>query len=157
MIPVPELSPAAPAAVPTGPMLGTTSGGSTVPPSNARLRPRPAERFAGPEHRIALASVLAALRVEPHDGKDRHRQITVFSNGALRIVLFAFEAGGRLAAHRAPGFVVIMTTRGRVRVRTNHEVHELSAGEILVLDPDVEHDVEAQVEADVMLTVSLIP
>lgn len=154
MSPVPEPESAD---VPAGPVFGTTAGGSLVPPTTARLRPRPADRFAGPEHRIALASVLAALRVEPHDGKDRHRQITVFSNGALRIVLFAFEAGGRLAAHRAPGFVVIMTIRGMVHVQTTHEVHELSAGEILVLDPDVEHDVAAQVEADVMLTVSLVP
>ena len=126
-----------------------------MPTSKHRLRPPPAERFAGPEHRVELDSVLAALRSEPHDGKDSHRQITVFHKGSLRLVLFAFEAGGRLEAHRAPGFVVIHALRGAVRVRTPNETHELTAGRILVLDPEVVHDVEAHEAADLLLTVSL--
>ena len=96
-----------------------------------------------------------ALRSEPHDGKDGHRQITIFRKGSLRLVLFAFEAGGRLRAHRAPGFVVIHTLRGTVRVRTASEAHRLTAGRTLVLDPDVLHEVEAAEEADVLLTVSM--
>lgn len=121
-----------------------------------RLRPPPIDRFAGPEHGIDMAAALDALRSEPHDGKDRHRQITVFSKGHLRLVLFAFEAGGHLAAHRAPGFVVVHALRGTVRVRTPNEAYELAAGRILVLDPEVVHDVEAHEEADILLTVSLV-
>ena len=98
-----------------------------------------------------------ALRSESHDGKDGHRQITIFRKGSLRLVLFAFEAGGRLAAHRAPGFVVIHVLRGTVRVRTASEAHQLTASRMLVLDPDVLHDVEAVEEADVLLTVSMAP
>lgn len=119
------------------------------------LRPAPAERFAGTEHRIELASALAALRSEPHEGKDGHRQITIFRKGSLRLVLFAFEAGGRLNEHRAPGFVVIHSLRGTVNVRTPGEVHQLTAGRTLVLDPDVMHDVEAAEEADMLLTISM--
>lgn len=125
--------------------------------SKHRLRPSPAERFAGPEHRIDLASALDALRSEPHDGKDGHRQITVFRKGPLRLVLFAFEAGGSLVAHRAPGLVVIHALRGTVRVRTPNETHELTAGRILVLDPEVLHDVKAHEQADILLTVSVAP
>lgn len=120
-----------------------------------RLRPPPAKRFAGPEHRVELDAVLRALRGELHDGKDKHRQITVFHRGSLGLVLFAFETGGHLAAHRAPGFVVIQVLRGTVRVLTPTENYELSAGRILVLDPEVVHDVEAHEAADVLLTVSL--
>ena len=96
-----------------------------------------------------------ALRSEPHAGKDGHRQITIFRKGSLRLILFAFDAGGRLAAHHAPGFVVIHTLRGTVRVRTASDVHQLPAGRTLVLDPDVFHEVEAAEEADVLLTVSM--
>ena len=126
-----------------------------MPTPKRRLRTPPTKRFAGPEHRIDLESALAALRREPHDAKDKHRQITVFRRGSLRLVLFSFEAGGRLAAHHAPGFVVIHTLRGRIRVLTPKETHELSAGAMLVLDPAVVHDVEALEEADVLLTVSI--
>jgi len=128
-----------------------------VPTPEQRLRPAPAKRFAGPEHRVELESELTALRREPHDGKDKHRQITVFRRDSLRLVLFAFEPGGRLAAHRAPGFVVIHVLRGTVRVVTPRESHDLSAGRMLVLDPDVVHDMEAPEGADVLLTVSLAP
>ena len=126
-----------------------------MPTPKRRLRPSPADRFAGPEHRLELDTVLGALRLEAHDGKDRHRQITVFRRDSLRLVLFAFEAGGRLAAHRAPGFVVVHALRGTVRVLTPKETYELSAGHMLVLDPEVVHDVEAPESADVLLTVSL--
>ena len=128
-----------------------------MPKSTARLRPTPTERFAGTEHCIELASAVMALRSESHDGKDGHRQITIFRKGSLRLVLFAFEAGGRLAAHRAPGFVVIHVLRGTVRVRTASEAHQLTASRMLVLDPDVLHDMEAVEEADVLLTVSMAP
>ncbi|HEY6088439.1 MAG TPA: cupin domain-containing protein [Gemmatimonadaceae bacterium] len=122
-----------------------------------RLRPSPSERFAGPEHRIELASALDALRKEPHEGKDGHRQITVFRKGPLRLVLFAFEAGGTLPAHRAPGLVVIHVLRGTVSVRTPSETHDLTAGRILVLDPEVGHDVKAHEQADMLLTISVVP
>lgn len=126
-----------------------------MPEQTPNLRPAPAERFAGVEHLIELGSAVAALRSEPHKGKDGHRQITLFRKGSLRLVLFAFEAGARLAAHRAPGFVVIRALRGTVLVRTESETHELLEGRILVLDPDLTHDVEAVGEADMLLTISM--
>jgi quercetin dioxygenase-like cupin family protein len=120
-----------------------------------RLRPPPSERFAGSEHRIELPAALEALRREPHHATEKHRQITVFHKGPLRIVLFAFESGGGLPEHRAPGFVVIHTLRGRIHVKTINESHELPAGQILMLDPEVVHDVTAAESSDMLLTISL--
>ena len=120
-----------------------------------RLRPPPAERFAGDEHLIDLVSAVKALRNEPHDGKNHHRQITVFHSGSLRIVLFAFDAGGNLPAHHAPGIVVIHSIRGAVSVQTPTEIHKLTAGQILTLAPEIVHDVRADNEADILVTVSL--
>ena len=123
--------------------------------SKDRLRPPPSERFAGPEHRIDLQSTLEALRREPHDGSDKHRQITVFHKGPLRLVLFAFEPGGGLPSHRAPGSVVIHTLQGRIQVKTLNESYELATGQVLMLDPEVVHDVTAAEQSDMLLTISL--
>jgi len=120
-----------------------------------RLRPPPAERFAGPEHRIELAAALDSLRAEHHESTDRHRQITVFHKGPLRIVLFTFEAGAGLPSHRAPGFVVIHTLRGRITVKTMNASHDLAAGQLVMLDPEVVHDVTAAESSDMLLTISL--
>jgi quercetin dioxygenase-like cupin family protein len=122
---------------------------------NDRLRPPPSERFAGPEHRIDLGAALEALRGEDHGSTDRHRQITVFHKGPLRIVLFTFEAGAGLPAHRAPGFVVIHTLRGRITVKTMNETHALAAGQLVMLDPEVVHDVTAAEASDMLLTISI--
>lgn len=123
--------------------------------SKDRLRPPPAERLAGPEHRIDLASALDALRREPHERTGSHKQITVFHKGPLRIVLFAFDSGGGLPSHRAPGSVVIHTLRGRIRVKTFNESYELATGQLLLLDPEVIHDVTAQEQSDMLLTVAM--
>jgi quercetin dioxygenase-like cupin family protein len=120
-----------------------------------RLRQPPSERFAGPEHRIDLGAELDSLRAEHHESTDRHRQITVFHKGPLRIVLFAFEAGAGLPSHRAPGVVVIHTLRGRISVKTMNANHDLAAGQFVVLDPEVVHDVTAAEPSDMLLTISL--
>ena len=121
-----------------------------------RLRPPPSERFAGPEHRIGLTVALESLRVEHHDTTERHRQITVFHKGPLRMVLFAFDAGAGLPSHRAPGFVVIHTLRGRIAVKTLNDSHDLAAGQLVMLDPEVVHDVTAVESSDMLLTISLL-
>jgi quercetin dioxygenase-like cupin family protein len=120
-----------------------------------RLRPPPSERFAGPEHRIDLAATLDALRDEQHESTERHRQITVFHKGPLRMVLFTFEPGAGLPAHRAPGFVVIHTVRGRLTVKTMNESYELATGQLLMLDPEVVHDVTAAEPSEMLLTISM--
>lgn len=123
--------------------------------SKDRLRPPPSERFAGPEHRIDLGSAVQALRREAHEPTDKHRQITVFHKGRLRMVLFGFEPGGSLPAHRAPGIVVIHTLRGRIHVKTLNASYELGTGQILTLDPEVVHDVTAVEPSDMLLTISI--
>ena len=118
-----------------------------------RLRTRPAERMAGEERHLDLGAALAELRREAHPAVDGHRQITILHHGPVRLVLFAFDAGGRMPEHRAAGFVTIHVLRGALRVRTPRRSYDLAAGHVLALDPGVAHDVEAVSEADMLLGV----
>ena len=121
-----------------------------------RLRPPPSAREAGPELTLDFGATLRALRAEPHPATQGHRQISIAHRGPLRLVLFAFDAGGRLPEHRAPGLVTILALRGRVRVRTPGATHELDSGQAVLLDPDIPHEVEAPVESDMLLAVHLL-
>jgi quercetin dioxygenase-like cupin family protein len=121
-----------------------------------RLRPPPSAREAGPELSLDLGATLRALRAEPHPPTHGHHQISIAHRGPLRLVLFAFDAGGRLPEHRAPGLVTILALRGRLRIRTPRTVHELDAGQAVLLDPEVPHDVDAPVESDMLLAVHLL-
>jgi len=121
--------------------------------SEARRRPHPADRFAGAEHVLDLGTALEALRSERGPNASGHRQITLLHHGPVRMVLFAFAAGGRLPDHRAPGWITIHVLRGAIAVRTAEARHTLGAGQLLALDPGVSHDVEASEESDMLLGV----
>jgi quercetin dioxygenase-like cupin family protein len=118
-----------------------------------RRRPHPSDRFAGAEHALDLGKALRALRAEPQSAGPGHQQITLLHHGPLRLVLFAFQAGGRMPEHRAPGWITIHVLRGALTVRTPDAQHALGAGQILALAPDVPHDVDATVESDMLLGV----
>jgi quercetin dioxygenase-like cupin family protein len=124
-----------------------------MPAADDRLRKPPAERFAGEEHHIDLTAALASLRREPHAAVAGHRQITVSHHGPVRLVLFAFDAGGRLPEHSTLGFVTIHVLRGALRVTTPQRSYDLGAGSLLALDPGIPHDVEATTESDMLLGV----
>src|SRR5450756_2937960 len=62
----------------------------------ARLRRAPVERFAGTDSVHNLAEIAAQLRAEPHPATDGHRQMTIAHHGPVALVLFDFEADGRL-------------------------------------------------------------
>jgi quercetin dioxygenase-like cupin family protein len=124
---------------------------------DARLRRAPVERFAGPEHVYDLAELAERLRAEPHPATNGHRQITIAHHGSVALVLFDFEAGGRLLDHVADGLVTIHALAGRVQVRTAEGERELDAGTLLVLSPGVAHDLHASVPSQVLLTVHMEP
>ena len=119
-------------------------------PEEERLRTPPSERFQGPSHAFDLEAVVRDLRAEDHPARDGHRQITLFQRGHVTHVVFAFDEGGSLAEHKTRGLVTIHVHAGSLDVREGGREHRLSAGQLLVLDPGVPHDVTAR-EASVML------
>ena len=123
-----------------------------MPESRPRRRPHPSGRLAGAEHALDLSAALRALRSEAGSASGSgHRQITLLHHGPVRLVLFAFEKGGRMPEHRAPGWITIHVLRGSLRMRTPDAQHELGAGQLLALAPDMAHDVEAVEESDMLL------
>jgi quercetin dioxygenase-like cupin family protein len=124
---------------------------------NDRLRPHPAERFAAAQHQFDLDQVIATLRQELHAGQAGHRQQTLYKHGPTSISLFLFGRLTRLSPHRARGVVSIHVLKGHLRVVADGQSHDLRGGSLLVLAPEVEHDIVAHEESDVLLTVHLEP
>lgn len=121
-----------------------------------RLREAPDERFAGDEHIFDLAREAARLRGEQHPVKHGHRQIVLFREDPVSLVLFDFEAGGMLPGHVADGVVTIHTISGSVEVRAGDTTHVVPSGSVLVLRPGVSHDLAAAVASRVLVTVHLM-
>lgn len=120
-----------------------------------RLRAAPAERFAGLSHEVDLRAALESLRAEPHPAPHGRRQITVFHRSPVTTALFSFDAGGVLANHRTRGLVTIHVLEGQFLVNADGRAYDLRAGQMLVLNPDVPHDLRATVTSAMLLTVHL--
>jgi quercetin dioxygenase-like cupin family protein len=120
-----------------------------------RLRTHPSERFAGESHAFDVGEVLRDLRAEAHPAEHGHRQITIFQRVPVTQVIFAFEPSGELTDHTAHGLVTIHVLEGQLVVQADGRDHALHAGCILVLNPDVRHNVRALEASAMLLTVHL--
>ena len=130
-----------------------------LPTPGTRLREAPTARFSGPQHAFDLIQLSAHLLNEVHPGANGHRQMTIYRHDATTMVLFAFEAGGKMTDHKANGLVTIHALDGALTIEVQSEAgpqtHELRASQLLVLSPGVLHNVMAQEASRMLLTVHL--
>lgn len=83
---------------------------------------------------------------------DARATSSVFHEGeGYRLVGFAFRAGQGLPEHAAPLDAFFRVTEGSVRVTLGEAVHELEAGEGVLLPKDVPHTIEATADARAVL------
>jgi quercetin dioxygenase-like cupin family protein len=101
-----------------------------------------------------LAAIEAEMRTEPAYAREGHTARTLVREPDLRIVLVAMKAGGRIAEHRANDTASVQTVRGHVRLRLPDSIAELPAGQVLVLERGLRHDVEAVAESAFLLTLA---
>jgi quercetin dioxygenase-like cupin family protein len=120
-----------------------------------RLRPHPTERFSAPQQLIDLRAAAADLAREAASAPHRHRQKTLIRYGHTTVALFHFAQGATMPEHLAHGTVSIHVLEGRMTIRTTDQQQTLAAGHILVLAPDVKHDLHADEESHMLLTVHL--
>jgi quercetin dioxygenase-like cupin family protein len=124
-------------------------------PQEPRLRQHPNERFAVPQRLVDLESVISKLRSEPHAGERGHRQETLYRRGGYTIALFAFDRFTGLPEHKANGIVNMHVLRGFMKITAGDQVHELRAGQMLILAPGMMHAVAAEEEGEMLVTVYL--
>lgn len=72
----------------------------------------------------------------------------------LRVVLIELRAGAHMPEHRTVARVTIHALRGRVRLLLADRAVTLVAGQVLVLDGNVAHDVHADVDSALLLTIA---
>ena len=65
--------------------------------------------------------------------------------------------GKSLPPHRVPGEITIQCIEGRLEVSTPDGRHPLAAGQLLYLERDVEHGVQAIDDASALVTIALKP
>ena len=130
--------------------------------TDERPRTAPSERFAVEHLSFDLHAEAAGLEAEPTPKQHGHRQKTLFKSSGRTVALFVLDGGASLAEHATSGIVTVQALEGELDVTaggaaTGEVRYHLRPGMLLVMAPDVRHDVRAKSRAVFLLQVSLAP
>jgi quercetin dioxygenase-like cupin family protein len=111
--------------------------------------------LAEPLLQIDLERELQQLRREDSWQRETGRSSkTLAKYPDFRIVLILMKSGTRMRQHKAEGRISIQQLKGQVCIHLADRKVTVSAGNLLVLDCGVLHDVEALEESALLLTIS---
>ena len=109
--------------------------------------------LTAPILRFELRTELKGLREQKTYAQGKPSGKTLVKEPDLRIVLMALKAGGRMEDHRASGPISVQGIEGRFRLRLPSGDMELTAGELVSLEPGIPHEVFAVEDAAFLLTI----
>ena len=113
---------------------------------------RPPQQLEGPLLTFDLWAELERLRREPAYQHGDNSANTLVHEADCRVVLVALKDGARIREHAAAARITFQTVVGRVRLRVGHHDIQVPTGHLLVLAPNLAHDVEALEESAFLLT-----
>ena len=106
------------------------------------------------EHGITfdLEAIDREMRGEEAYLKNGHTAHTLVLEPDLRMVLIVLRDGARIAEHQARGSTTVHALSGRLRLHLADRTVELSPGQVLVMEKGLPHDVEAEGDSALLLT-----
>ena len=107
-----------------------------------------------PVARLDLPEEIHQMRASVPPGGRRHLSKSLVRAADVRLVLMVLEAGARIDEHRTEGRMTIQGVDGHVRVRSGESTFDLVPGQLLVLERDIPHALEAVEESSVLLTIA---
>lgn len=111
---------------------------------------------SGPVLDLDLVTIAKQLRHEATWSDGRNSR-TLLKHGDFRMVLMVLRTGARLHRHHARGTVLIQVLGGHIRARVLDEVIEAPAGHALSFDPNLEHEIEAVEQSEILITIAWPP
>jgi quercetin dioxygenase-like cupin family protein len=99
-----------------------------------------------------LVTAERELRQEENYARNGHAARTLIVQPDLRIVLVVMRAAGRIAKHRVDQTASIHALKGQLRLQLDDKAFDVPAGQLLVLEAGLPHDVEAIAESTFLLT-----
>jgi quercetin dioxygenase-like cupin family protein len=108
---------------------------------------------AGPFLEFDLTRELGQLHMEP-EWKNGQNAKTLVKTADFRAVLIALKEGARIPGHQTRGRISLQPLVGHVLVRAGGRTFDLPTGSLLVLEPNLRHDVEATKDSAFLLTIA---
>jgi quercetin dioxygenase-like cupin family protein len=115
---------------------------------------RPDRPVEVPLLHVRLAEHLEQLKHEPTWRERGRNAITLTKEPGLRLVLLVLGRGTKISEHQAAGPLTLHVLSGSVIFRRHGSADTLGAGELIVLEAAIDHEVEALEESAVLLTLT---
>jgi quercetin dioxygenase-like cupin family protein len=115
---------------------------------------RPDRPVEAPLLQVRLAEHLERLKQEPTWRERGRNAITLTKEPGLRLVLMVLGRGTKISEHQAAGPLTLHVLNGSVIFRRHGSADTLGAGELIVLEAAIDHEVEALEESAVLLTLT---
>ncbi|MCC6179623.1 MAG: cupin domain-containing protein [Chloroflexi bacterium] len=132
-----------------------TSQGRDRPPGQTSGSPqRPPHNLAKPITVVNLAQETSTLHQEPAWQHGDRNARTLVKEPDLRVVLTTLKRGGVLREHESPGTAAVQTVSGHLRLQIEGQTIDLPAGQMVMLAPDMRHDVEALEDSAFTITIA---
>ena len=118
---------------------------------------RPKQHLAEDAMRYDLEEESTALLVEARTVSDGRAAKTLAKHTGLNTAMTALRRGTVIRQHQTPAPVIVQVISGTVRVTLPSGPVEMHSGEMLALDENVTHEVEALSDASILLAVAAHP
>ncbi len=105
------------------------------------------------EDAVRELDLLAEARDVSREAGQAHFARTLAKQEGLRIVLLGLERGARIPQHHAASAISVQVLRGRLGFGVDGGERELPPGRMLVVAPDLPHDLVAFEDSVVLLVV----
>ncbi|MGI9147547.1 MAG: cupin domain-containing protein [Chloroflexota bacterium] len=115
---------------------------------------RPARQVAAPLLSFDLAEELRSLKREASWERGDRNARTLVQEPGFRLVLTVLKAEAKMQEHRAAGWASVHCLEGHVRLQSGEHSVDLPAGRLLVLEPEVTHNVEALEASAFLLSIA---
>jgi len=101
-----------------------------------------------------LADDIAELRQDLSKSSGQRSAKTLAKSGGLRITLVVLEANATMSPESSFGAASIQVLDGRLRVQDDGSVHEVGAGQVMVLEQNLREPIQAAERSAFLVTVA---
>ncbi len=110
--------------------------------------------LAAPVMIFDLAPRLRELREDSSYERSGRLGLTLAKHGRLRLTLVALDAGIEIGTHHADSPMTIQLLEGALSFRVDGEEHRLRQGQVVCFGPGEAHDIRADEESALLLTLT---
>ncbi|MCT4672208.1 MAG: cupin domain-containing protein [Prolixibacteraceae bacterium] len=97
--------------------------------------------------------IVSLAELNPREGNKPNVEL-LLNTGHSKEIKISFTKGQTMAEHKAPGAIVVMVYTGKIQFGVNGKQHILNRGDMISLEPQIAHDLEALEDSIVRLSLS---